>query len=146
MNDDALKQLLRFKKTGIPPCHECKGIGGRWYGSGSTWHGGMGTASCEWDVCATCWGSGDAERPWTNIREMEATEERRVAERAAQLFADRCGLAFRSLHPGIRELCDELERFGRGRKKRAYGFDITCLTLGKLLRELCDADGKVADD
>lgn len=53
-------------------CSRCGGIGRRIYGSGSTWRGGMGTAMCVWDLCDLCWGSGDEQQPFTNVRKLEA--------------------------------------------------------------------------
>lgn len=99
----------------------------------------MGGAMMTTDVCDRCWGSGDEHSHGTDLRRLRHEEDKRVAERAADLFANRCGVTYRGVRPGIRELCDELDRFARGRKKRAEGFDVACRVLAKLLRELCDA-------
>lgn len=60
-------ETLRRHRGVRNPCPKCSGWGVRWYPSGSTWRGGMGTASCTQDVCGGddgCWGSGDADAPW----------------------------------------------------------------------------------
>ena len=49
-------------------CTKCKGKGRKWYGSGATWRGGMGVASCTMDICNKCWGSGDEDKPFTDLR------------------------------------------------------------------------------
>ena len=50
------------------PCPTCGGRGRRSYPSTATWHGGIGGQMITGDVCDTCWGSGDADRHWTNLR------------------------------------------------------------------------------
>lgn len=118
------------------PCETCHGAGCRWYGSTSTWRGGMGGASMTMDVCDVCWGSGDKDYPWTDLRKLRNGEDARVAARAATLFADRCGMGLSVLIPGIKELISELEKFERQRRKRTYGFDVVTSCLAKLLKEL----------
>ena len=54
------------------PCIHCSGTGYKWYASGSTWRGGVGVAAMTYDQCDTCWGSGDANRPWPSVRKLEA--------------------------------------------------------------------------
>jgi hypothetical protein len=139
--DDLSKYVLHHRGVNTP-CVSCKGLGVIWYNNTATWHGGMGGASMTQDVCNKCWGSGDAENHWTDLRKLRNEENHRVAVQAAELFAYRCGVAFRSVRPGLRELIGEIERFGRGRKKRAEGFDTACICLAKLLTELVDAEEK----
>ena len=83
-----------------------------------------------------CWGSGDELVHFVDLRRLRATEDHRVAERAAELFSQRCGVGLKSIRPGLLELIGELEKFGRGRKVRAEGFDVVCRCLASLLKEL----------
>jgi hypothetical protein len=53
-------------------CTTCDGSGVRAYGSTSTWLGGIGGSMITSDVCDRCWGSGNAQRPWTSHREILA--------------------------------------------------------------------------
>jgi hypothetical protein len=62
------------------PCPTCKGLGRRHYSNGATWRGGVGTCSIEPDVCDSCWGSGDSERPFEDRRKLEAAYEQRIRE------------------------------------------------------------------
>jgi len=57
------------------------------YGSGATYHGGAGTASCERDICDVCWGSGDQENPFSDLLKREQAARERVA---AATFEDFC--------------------------------------------------------
>ena len=141
LNEEQRKAFLKHRDIDVP-CTRCHGLGVIWYGSTSTWRGGMGGASMTQDVCDECWGSGDANRHWVDLKKLRNEENHRVAVRAAELFAERCGVAFRSVRPGLRELIAEIEKFGRGRKKRAEGFDIACICLAKLLKDLVDAEEK----
>lgn len=69
--DEALALAQRMRGV-VDPCPLCQGLGWRMYSSGSTWRGGMGTASFAHDVCDVCWGSGDAARPVADLRAMES--------------------------------------------------------------------------
>lgn len=102
-------ETLRRHRGVRNPCPKCSGWGVRWYGSGSTWRGGMGTASCTQDVCGGdggCWGSGDADAPWPSWAEERARVERGAAERldaalgvlpgARDALAEFLGLAVRA--------------------------------------------------
>lgn len=60
-------------------CAACLGHGRRKYGSGSTWRGGVGICAITEGLCDKCWGSGDADRPFTNLREMCDRYEERIA-------------------------------------------------------------------
>lgn len=53
------------------PCVGCAGLGVKAYGSTATWRGGIGGQAITNDICDTCWGSGDASRPWLNLREYD---------------------------------------------------------------------------
>ena len=50
------------------PCPACGGRGKRSYPSTATWVGGIGGQVVTTDICDKCWGSGDADRHWTNLR------------------------------------------------------------------------------
>jgi hypothetical protein len=52
-------------------CSECRGSGIKTYGTSATWRGGSGGMTITTDVCNTCWGNGDAHRPWPSHREIE---------------------------------------------------------------------------
>ncbi len=55
-------------------CERCQGTGGITYGSTATWHGGIGGSAMTYDVCNKCWGSGNANRPWTNLKRVAAMQ------------------------------------------------------------------------
>jgi len=60
----------------VAPCVKCQGRGGVTYKSRAAWretprHHRIHRAPT-YAVCDQCWGSGDRDRRWANLREMEA--------------------------------------------------------------------------
>jgi hypothetical protein len=55
---------------GDEPCRACSGYGYRAYGSTATWRGGIGGQMITGDICDLCWGSGNAKKPWLNLRRV----------------------------------------------------------------------------
>src|SRR5512138_3331028 len=73
------------------PCKRCGGSGVASYGSTSTWRGGVGGAAMTSDVCDLCWGSGVAERPWTNLRALREMDAAKIREEAIRLVTRSAG-------------------------------------------------------
>ena len=59
-------------ESGDIPCKACGGAGVRAYGDTATWRGGIGGQMITSDICDKCWGSGNAEKPWMNLRRYKA--------------------------------------------------------------------------
>jgi hypothetical protein len=116
------------------PCESCNGYGTRWYNNTSTWLRGFGGAKITRDVCDTCWGSGDKDKKWTDIRAMELTKSQEIKSRALTLFADSFKTSMDILQPALNELCDELDKLGRGRKVRSRFFYELVSVLSKTIR------------
>ncbi len=55
---------------GDKPCKDCGGNGIKSYGSTSTWHGGIGGSAITQGVCDKCWGSGNIDKPWVNLKKI----------------------------------------------------------------------------
>ena len=74
--DDVYDNMLRWRGidrgSGDEPCKRCSGSGIAAYGSASTWRGGISGQVITSDVCDKCWGSGNAEKPWVNLRRLES--------------------------------------------------------------------------
>ena len=60
-----------YPEAGDTPCPVCSGSGVRTYGDTSTWRGGVGGSAMTTDICDTCWGSGNSDRPWTDLRRVD---------------------------------------------------------------------------
>lgn len=116
------------------PCPQCEGAGSRCYPSTSTWGGGAGGMTVTNAVCDRCWGSGDANRPWTDLRAMDAAVRRRIAEGAASLLAQAAGANLSVMRPAVEEIAAELDRLARGRKPRPAWFVEACVELARTLR------------
>lgn len=52
------------------PCGSCDGFGNKMYASTSTWRRGIGGQALTWDVCDSCWGSGDLFKRGANLRDL----------------------------------------------------------------------------
>jgi hypothetical protein len=127
---------LIYRTRHIKPedqCPTCKGNGWHWYGSGDTYHGGMGTASCETDLCDKCWGSGDRHKTWTNVKALEDKWRDDLKKEAFTYIATRLGTQFDSTWPALRELASELKRLSRSRKTRPRWFIESCEALAKII-------------
>lgn len=76
--DDVYDNMLRWRGVdrgaGDEPCKRCSGSGIAAYSSASTWRGGISGQVITSDVCDKCWGSGNAEKPWVNLRKLESHE------------------------------------------------------------------------
>ena len=135
-SDDRMRWMLHHRGVDTP-CPKCHGFGSLSYSSGSTWGGGMGTCSFAWDVCDTCWGTGDEHRHGVNLRELRDNENRRVAERAVALLVSAAECRLADVRPAVLELIAELDKLARGRKKRATWFHVVCSSLADKLRKGC---------
>lgn len=58
------------------PCPRCSGLGVTAYGNTSTWRGGIGGSMMTSGICDKCWGSGDKNRPWVNLRNLRSAQGR----------------------------------------------------------------------
>jgi hypothetical protein len=98
-------------------CKACHGWGGIWYPNTATWRrGGFSGQAFTWDVCDTCWGSGDSDATWTDLRKLRDEEAQRVNDAAANLLAGDCGQGLRSLRNAQLALADIIEALGKKRK------------------------------
>lgn len=97
-------------------CPTCQGRGSRIYGNGATWHGGMGTASMQQDVCDVCWGTGDADCPGTNARQLIAEANARNVVNAGEWLASQLCLRYEAVQERLPALAEKL------RKVRVPGF------------------------
>jgi len=122
------------------PCPLCKGLGVRSYSSGALWERGVvSTASFAQGVCDVCWGSGDANRPWEDLRALD--EERRLKERVGRLedFALRAGIRLSASIAAFEQLADEIEKMSRRRKPPAPWWEQTCRLFAISIRESIEA-------
>ncbi|VVB53302.1 Uncharacterised protein [uncultured archaeon] len=66
---ELLDTLMAMKDIDVL-CPKCQGWGSKTYSSTATWRGGIGGQVMTTDVCDKCWGSGDATKPWTDLRKL----------------------------------------------------------------------------
>lgn len=138
-------EFLRWRNIETA-CEKCGGKGGRTYASTSTWRGGMGGASLTWDVCDECWGSGDAEDHWLDLRRLRNEQDARVAKEAGELLGRRIGAGLRTMLPAIEALCLVLDKEAKRRKPPMgtdfwdhYQWQHVCNGLAGVLREMIKA-------
>lgn len=106
-----------LKKRGVYiPCPKCAGYGVRFYGSGATWRGGVGTASCERDICDECWGTGDFHRKGTDIRKLENALKSKEASDCANWLMNKTGINFKFTRGHWKHLLERLDKEQNRRK------------------------------
>jgi hypothetical protein len=80
-NQEIYERMLLWRgidrEGGDSPCSVCSGSGVRVYGNTTTWHGGVGGQTLTSGICDRCWGSGNAEKPWVNLRRISMTDDRK---------------------------------------------------------------------
>ena len=67
--EEVYQRFLEWRNIEYP-CEKCEGSGGLVYGSTSTWRHGIGGQTICYDVCDKCWGSGDKNKSWANLRTL----------------------------------------------------------------------------
>lgn len=140
--------LLRVREI-QSACDRCLGTGVRAYGSTATWRGGIGGQSVTSDVCDACWGSGDSERPWLNLRLNAAERREWENEQCMSHFARIANLNLETMRAHFAEIAKLLEREERKRKtpfdheSNGFFWRITLRGLAKTIRKL---SGNTCDD
>ena len=69
LKDSMLLRMLEWRD--IDPrdcCQTCGGCGSKTYGNTSTWRNGIGGQMMTRDICDRCWGSGNINHPWVNLK------------------------------------------------------------------------------
>lgn len=61
--------------SGDVPCKPCGASGIRVYPSTATWRGGVGGQALTNGICDKCWGSGNSEKPWLNLRSAQLAKK-----------------------------------------------------------------------
>lgn len=98
------------------PCHKCNGHGWRNYGNTSTWTGGIGGQAITGGLCDECWGSGDDDVHFTDLRKMREGYELRIKEASINSFLKSYGLGFSQFRGVIPSVVDAIEKLKRKRK------------------------------
>lgn len=99
IKEQVYKEVLHARGVETP-CKKCGGLGVRVYRDTSTWRDGIGGQALTDDVCDTCWGSGDANKSWVNLRKLFADLD--TAERIAGIRApNMTGNVAKYLHTGV---------------------------------------------
>jgi len=117
------------------PCPRCSGEGLRCYNNGSGWRGGVSFSKPTIDLCDECWGSGDAETPFRNLREFEAECER---ARSVSLLDEVLRWYRGANRAAVSELAALLHKIDEGRVGRGASF-AACRLAGVLASRLEDA-------
>ncbi len=108
MTPETFQQFLDWRDIRTV-CEGCHGSGHLLYGNTSTWRGGIGGASMTSGVCDHCWGSGDADNHWTDLRKLDDQRREMNEEQCAKWFCSMSGLTLQSSAPSWQHLIDRLE-------------------------------------
>lgn len=139
MTEELMQRMLAWRGV-EDPCPKCGGSGVRVYGSTALWRGGMGGAMCTKGVCDACWGSGDAHRPRSDIRALEAECEAWDEDQCLNYLGLRLGLPFDHLRLRISQLADICDKQSKRRKvpdgESEFWWSHSWHALGSILRKL----------
>ncbi len=91
-----LEQFLERRNIETP-CPKCSGFGVRVYGNTATWHGGIGGCAMTNGICDGCWGSGDKDHPWLDLRTLKNERKNWEKDQCLQYLADRLGVSMPKL-------------------------------------------------
>lgn len=70
--DELLQLIMDYRGIKYSVCDKCQGWGTIMYGSGSKWRGGISGQVMTMGECCKCWGSGDANNPWLNLKKLDS--------------------------------------------------------------------------
>ncbi len=78
----AAREQVIHDRDVTDPCRSCGGLGVKVYGSTATWRrGGVAGQMMTAAVCDACWGSGDANKKWTDLRALDREMNQAAVER-----------------------------------------------------------------
>lgn len=114
LRQESFKEFLEIRGIDTP-CKACGGMGVRSYGCTSTWKGGIGGQMITPGTCDKCWGSGDANSPGVNLRQVVSDRtkidglEAALAEKDAEIQRLRLQLINERINSKIPCIADEVE-------------------------------------
>lgn len=91
-------------------CECCHGFGARLYSTTATWRGGIGGQAFTYDVCDHCWGSGDEDNRWEDLRELRDERRKKQAAASFDFISNRCGLTLGMLEEEANNVLTVLDR------------------------------------
>jgi DnaJ-class molecular chaperone len=69
---DCFEQFLKWRNIPFNSvCNKCSGSGVFLYSNTSTWRGGLGGQALTYDVCDSCWGSGNIEKKGFDLKKLK---------------------------------------------------------------------------
>lgn len=90
MNKESYEEMLSIRGVETP-CRGCHGFGVKSYGNISTWKHGIGGQMITTGICDKCWGSGDANRKWTDLRVLQRKKKADEDEEQPEMHGDSYG-------------------------------------------------------
>jgi hypothetical protein len=99
------------------------------------WMGGMGGASMTPGVCDKCWGSGDREHPWANLKAMRNSEEARIRKGVEEWLSNRLGVNLNQQREMLKRIADVVEKES-SRRKVEFWWARACEGFANTLRDL----------
>ena len=82
--------MLQFRDISTP-CKECSGYGVKSYVNTSTWSHGIGGQAITSGICDGCWGSGDADNKWVDLRTLRGNKQLQAENKTLEVSLRRYG-------------------------------------------------------
>lgn len=117
-------------------CSGCEATGRKCYPNTSGWFGGVGGCAITQDLCDTCWGSGDEEYPFRNLREMTERYEARVSQATFDSFLQKLNFQGPHMRAEVQGVVDVLNKVDQGdvlKGKLSFGVRRMAGLLGSML-------------
>jgi len=97
----------------VHTCGRCGGTGYFMYSNSGLWRNMQGRIVMHAftpGVCDACWGSGDADRPWTDLRKLEQEHSEALAAASVEDLARAAGVKYESMRAATTSIADVLEQ------------------------------------
>jgi hypothetical protein len=103
------------------------------------------------DVCDACWGSGDSQRLWTDLRKLSAIRSDWEADQCMRWLASRCGASLSTFRPLLRALAAVVAKEARrrtlppGLSDQLFWYRNAAESIADVMTSMCDASERAEE-
>lgn len=115
------------------PCPKCDGLGVQVYANTAGWSGGIGGQTPTSGVCSSCWGSGDKNKPWLNLRDLDSKIKKLAQEEGEKYLEKTIGARYYE-RKYFASVCDLLDKESR-KRKHEYDYKSFLMRLSGIIKQ-----------